>query len=257
MESGLRLPRSLSRHKRDWDDLGRVDPLWAILTDPQQRCGKWNLEEFFGTGAAEIARLMQHAAQLGLPRKKRTALDFGCGVGRLTRALSRHFDRCVGVDISDAMISQALELHRDWPTCRFVVNTAEDLRVFQDHSFDLVYSNIVLQHLPTVRLIESYIREFVRTLSPDGLLVFQLPRHIPWKTRLQARRRLYRVLRALGVRPESLLESLKLTPIRMNLVSEGKVRRFVEAAGGMVLTIERRDNINQVYYVTRQPDPGC
>ena len=57
----------LSKHKRDWDDLGRVDPLWAILTDSQQRYGKWNVEAFFATGAAEIAHLMEQAGRLGCP----------------------------------------------------------------------------------------------------------------------------------------------------------------------------------------------
>ena len=137
---------SLSKHKRDWDELGRVDPLWAILTSPEQRCGKWDLREFFACGASEIGHVMQQATRLGFPRYRHAALDFGCGVGRLTRALAEHFDRCVGVDIADSMISHAREWHRDWPTCHFVLNTAGDLRSFEDKSFDLVYSNIVLQH---------------------------------------------------------------------------------------------------------------
>jgi ubiquinone/menaquinone biosynthesis C-methylase UbiE len=248
---------SLNKHKRDWDDLGRVDPLWAVLTSPERRYGKWNLEEFFASGAAEIAHVMRHAGQLGLPRHKHAALDFGCGVGRLTRALAKHFDRCVGVDISDIMISRACEWHRDWPTCRFALNTAGDLRAFQDHSFDLVYSNIVLQHLPSLRLIESYITEFIRTLTPDGLLVFQLPRHIPWKNRIQPRRRVYRLLRALGAREDYLLTSLKLTPMRMNFVPEARVRRVIQAAGGEMLSVERgNDDIDQVYYVARRIAPG-
>ena len=252
MVNGPRSHGLLSKHKRDWDDLGRVDPLWAILTDSQQRYGKWNVEAFFATGAAEIAHVMEQASGLGLPRQRRLALDFGCGVGRLSRPLSQHFDQCVGVDISDAMISKARELHRDNPRCRFVVNTTENLGAFEDKSFDLVYSNIVLQHLPTVTLIEAYIREFIRILSPDGLLVFQLPRYIPWKNRIQPRRRIYRLLRALGVREDYLLKSLKLTPMRMNFVPEGRVQRMVQEAGGVVLSIDRRDNINQLYFVARQ-----
>jgi SAM-dependent methyltransferase len=252
MVNGPRSDSLLSKHKRDWDDLGRVDPLWAILTDSRQRFGKWNVEAFFATGAAEIAHVMEQASGLGMPRQRRAALDFGCGVGRLTRALSQNFDHCVGVDISDAMISKARELHRDNPRCRFVVNTSEDLRAFEDNSFDLVYSNIVLQHLPSVRLIEAYVREFIRILSPDGLLVFQLPRYIPWKNRIQPRRRIYRFLRALGIKEEYLLNSLKLTPMRMNFVPEGEVKRMVQDAGGRVLTIDRRDNINQLYFAARQ-----
>src|SRR4051794_32730827 len=163
---------SLSKHKRDWEDLGKVDPLWAILTDPNQRYGRWDPGDFFASGRVEISHVMKQADRLGRPPQRRTALDFGCGVGRLTRALADYFERCTGVDISESMISQAREWHRDRPKCSFVMNTAGDLRGFQDESFDLVYSNIVLQHLPSARLIESYVGEFIRILAKEGLLVF-------------------------------------------------------------------------------------
>jgi len=243
---------SLSKHKRDWDELGRVDPLWAILTNPGQRGGKWNPEEFFASGAAEVSHVMQQAARLGAPRQRRSALDFGCGVGRLTRALAGQFDYCVGVDIADSMLRQAREWHRGWPSCQFLLNTTGDLRQFEDRAFDLVYSTIVLQHLPRMRLIETYVTEFIRVLDNDGLLVFQLPHHIPWMNRIQPRRRIYRFLRALGASEVHLLNSLKLTPMRMNFIPESKVKNLVQAAGGKVVWIERASNIDQVYYVTRR-----
>lgn len=37
---------SLSRHARDWEDLGTVDPLWAILSFPEDRFGKWDARAF-------------------------------------------------------------------------------------------------------------------------------------------------------------------------------------------------------------------
>jgi ubiquinone/menaquinone biosynthesis C-methylase UbiE len=226
--------------------------LWAVLTDPERRFRKWNVQEFFASGAAEIARVIRKAEELELPGQRRAALDFGCGVGRLTRPLSEFFDRCIGVDISESMISQAREWHGGSPSCRFVLNTQGDLQVFKDKSFDLVYSNIVLQHLPSIRLIQSYIAEFIRVLAEDGLLVFQLPRHIPWKHRIQPRRRLYRLLRAMGASERYLLNSLKLSPMRMNFVPEARVKDFVEGAGGKVVWIERATNIAQIYYVARQ-----
>lgn len=36
-----------------------------------------------------------------------SALDFGCGVGRLMRALSGYFTHCPGVDISERMVREA------------------------------------------------------------------------------------------------------------------------------------------------------
>src|SRR5207248_4370527 len=58
--------------------------------------------------------------------------------------------------------------------CHFVVNPANDLTLFPDDSFDLIYSSLVLQHMrPEYSL--NYIKEFLRVLAPGGLLVFQIP----------------------------------------------------------------------------------
>ena len=248
---------SLSGHKRDWDDLGRVDPLWAILTSPERRFGKWTPSEFFASGSAEVSRLMRKAAELGLPQQRRSVLDFGCGVGRVSHALAEHFEHCVGVDISETMISLARQWQPKPSNCEFILNTAGDLQRFQDRSFDLVYSNIVLQHLPSTRLIASYLVEFIRILTDDGLLVFQLPHYLPWRNRIQPRRRAYHLLRSLGASEEYLLNSLKLTPMCMSFVPESKVRKLVQNAGGTVLSVERRTHVYHIYYVTRTVMDGA
>ena len=80
-------------------------------------------------------------------------LDFGCGVGRLTRVFAQHFERVIGVDISDGMVAKAKKLHALFPNCQFLVNQYEDLRIFPDNYFDMVYSGFVLQHIPSKRLI--------------------------------------------------------------------------------------------------------
>ena len=85
------------------------------------------------------------------PLAQGVALDFGCGVGRLTRALGTRFEQAVGVDISEAMVAQATPAERAVPACEFRVNTAFDLTQFETGSFDFVYSSIVLQHLPSRR----------------------------------------------------------------------------------------------------------
>ena len=77
--------------------LGEVDPLWAILTAPQIG-NKWGVEEFFKTGVHEIEEILRHIDSLGFPLKRRNALDFGCGVGRLTQAMAMHFSQCCGID---------------------------------------------------------------------------------------------------------------------------------------------------------------
>lgn len=214
-------------HKRDWDELGRLDPLWAVLSDPAKRYGRWDPTEFFRTGQDEISALMREAGPLGYPTRNRRSLDFGCGVGRLTAALADYFQESVGVDVSESMISRARESH---PQCRFVLNDQADLKVFPDGYFDFIYSAIVLQHLPTENVIAAYIRDFLRTLAPGGLLVFQVPSYIPPYNRIQGRRRVYALLHLLGCSPESLLR-LGLNPMRITAIPVQRVRALIGENG--------------------------
>jgi SAM-dependent methyltransferase len=46
--------------------------------------------------------------------------------------------------------------------------------LFHDDFFDFIYTNIVLQHMRP-EYSKAYLKEFLRVLSPGGLLVFQLP----------------------------------------------------------------------------------
>jgi hypothetical protein len=102
------------------------------------------------------------------------ALDFGCGVGRLTQAMCRHFEECHGIDIAESMVAKAREYNRHGARCHYHVNTKSDLSLFADHTFDFIYTNIVLQHNPPA-MSRRFIQEFLRILAPGGLLVFQLP----------------------------------------------------------------------------------
>jgi 2-polyprenyl-3-methyl-5-hydroxy-6-metoxy-1,4-benzoquinol methylase len=246
---------SLRSQKQHWEDLAAVDPLWAICSEPDARYGRWDLDKFFESGKREIDAVMDRVARLGYPRKQRAALDFGCGIGRLSRALAEPFERVVGLDIAQGMIAKATEANAAFPACRFVLNTTEDLRQFADDEFDLIYSNIVLQHVPSRQTILRYIAEFVRVLSVDGILVFQLPSHIRWRHRLQPRPRLYSLLRAAGVSERVLYDRLHLHPIRMCFVPEREVDDAVARAGGSV--IDRATMVTDgrmrstIYYVVK------
>jgi len=100
---------------------------------------------------------------------------------------------------------------------------------------------LVLQHLPHRRIALRYVEEFVRLLTPGGVAIFQVPSHVPPRRRLQLRRRLYRLLRALGVRPTWLHARTGLDPIRSIAVAEAEVVRTVQSAGGVVLMTEPND----------------
>ncbi len=177
-----------------WNEFGETDPLWAILAEPEKRGNKWQLEEFFATGQRLVDELMKNLRSLGMEVSRGRALDFGCGVGRLTQALAPYFDEVHGVDIAPSMIELARRYNRHGHRCQYHLNGSGDLRTFADNSMNLICSYIVLQHLEP-RYVKKYIKELLRVLAPAGLLVFQLPSEL--SDAHNARRRLIIGLRTL------------------------------------------------------------
>ncbi|MGA2015755.1 MAG: class I SAM-dependent methyltransferase [Opitutaceae bacterium] len=163
--------------RRHWDALAEADPYYAVLTESAKQGNRWAADEFFMTGVADVDSDMARVRALepGLPL--RHALDFGCGAGRLTQGLARHFARVTGADISGRMVDLAREHSRD-ARVGFVHNPRPDLRVFPDGTFDLVYSRITLQHVAP-RYTRRYLREFARVLAPGGVILAQVPATVP------------------------------------------------------------------------------
>jgi SAM-dependent methyltransferase len=165
---------SLKQLAQRWEALAQEDALWAVCADPSRRNGGWKAKEFFAAGELEIATVFEHLHSLDIPvSKKRPALDFGCGAGRLTRALATRFSECWGVDISPGMIEKARALNGDQPRCKFVLNEHPNLSMFEDAKFGFVYSSLVLQHIDP-KFVSGYLKELVRVLRPGGVMVFQL-----------------------------------------------------------------------------------
>lgn len=150
--------------------------MWAILSDPTQRGNKWDRDAFFATGEEHVAEALAHVESVGAPVRGGRALDFGCGVGRLTQALADRFERVDGVDIAPSMIDQANQYNAHGDTVRYHLNDGDDLSLFDDGSFDFVCSLIVLQHIEN-RYKARYLGEFVRILKLGGVALFTIPSH--------------------------------------------------------------------------------
>lgn len=160
--------------REQWEGFGERDALWSNLTEPGRDHGRWDLDEFLATGRDEVERQLATLDRLGVEVARGRALDFGCGAGRLTQALAESFERVDGVDIAESMIQVARQANRQGERCRFHVNAAPDLALFEAGTFDLVLSLIVLQHMEP-RYALAYVREFVRVLRPGGVALFQVP----------------------------------------------------------------------------------
>lgn len=160
--------------QQSWDTFGQTDPMWAVLAYADKMGNRWEPEEFFTTGREEIDRLLQWLKSLGTLPEYGRALDFGCGLGRLSQAIATHFAEVDGVDIAPSMLEQARQFNQHGERCRYHLNANADLRLFADQQFDFVVTLITLQHVEP-RYSTAYLEEFLRVLKPKGLLVFQLP----------------------------------------------------------------------------------
>ena len=78
-----------------------------------------------------------------------------------------------GVDISEEALKLGAERLYHLKNVYFHVTKGNELSMFQDATFDLVYSVACFQHIPKQATCD-YLKETSRVLKPLGLLVFQV-----------------------------------------------------------------------------------
>jgi SAM-dependent methyltransferase len=223
-------------HGKTWDVLGERNALNAILT---RSAGQpvWSLDDFFATGEADALRFMADLDRIAPGAGRARALDFGCGVGRITRALATYFEAVVGVDVAASMIQRARALNPECSRCTFVLNRAPHLRRFESGSFDVIYSRLVLQHVRPA-LARRYIPEFIRILAPRGVLMFQLP-EFPSVVGPGWKRRLPRSIVTAWRRTKYMLVRRRASAcVEMFGIDREDVERIVDTAGGRLLAVQ-------------------
>jgi len=159
-----------------WERFGAQDPYFGVLTEERYRSGRLDdaaRERFFKTGRQVVDKLADDiAAHTGASLEARRALDFGCGVGRLSLALAERCAYVYGVDISPSMLAEA-----DRNASRMGLDNVEWVQTARlvelSGSYDLVVSAIVFQHIP-VEEGERVFATLVRGLRPGGVGAMQI-----------------------------------------------------------------------------------
>lgn len=139
-----------------YEDYGRKDPFYAALSRRDAKGNRWDVNEFFASGKKEIAKALNDLAGVGIAVNRGRAMDFGCGVGRLTQALCEQFDEAVGVDISCSMIERAEQYNRFGNRCSYRVNTTDDLNLLDSESFDFGLQQPVAATQPARSIVTIY-----------------------------------------------------------------------------------------------------
>ena len=182
--TGSRISTQLRRMRRDWDRRARENARFYVATLRDE----WSDEEFYRSGEQtfqeQVLTDLTNICQGKDPRQMRV-LEIGCGAGRVTRALARHFGHVDAVDISPEMVRQARRALSEYSNVRILRNNGRDLAPLAGRwwnrwgiggkmQWDFAFSCIVFQHIPNREIIESYVREVNRLLRPGGLFKFQV-----------------------------------------------------------------------------------
>lgn len=154
-----------------WDQKAQDNPLWYVTTTLDYASP--DESAFWSSGVAEVGRVLDEA-RVPRDRSLPAAAEIGCGVGRLTRALSARFDTIHAYDVSPVMIEHAQRNLAGFPGVTVAASNGEGAIELPDASVDFVLSMQVFHHIPDPAITLRYIREAGRVLRAGGALGFQL-----------------------------------------------------------------------------------
>jgi ubiquinone/menaquinone biosynthesis C-methylase UbiE len=147
--------------------MARLNARYSIISTPEFEAGDASsLEAFWASGREELDRILAMLA-LG-DTSTRTAVEIGCGIGRMTHALAGRFGRVVALDVSPEMIRRARDLGAGLANVQFMVGSGSDLSGVPDGEADFVLAWFVLQHIPRTRDVLRYVSEAGRVLRPEA-----------------------------------------------------------------------------------------
>lgn len=158
--------------KRDWDDRARTDAKWFINPSGLRQSDS----EFDKSGAIAVEQLIIYDLDLLAPSGNSTqmrVLELGSGIGRMTRFLAELFAEVHATDVSGEMIRLARNRLSDLSNVEFHETSGYDFATLPSDHFDLVFSAFVFEHVPSVEIIRSNLRDAFRVLKPGAFLKFQ------------------------------------------------------------------------------------
>lgn len=155
---------------RNWEEFAETDAFGYIMTD----LAGAEPQVFWDSGRKTISEeVLPIIAEFGA--KLDTALEIGCGVGRLVFPLCEIFRNVIGADVSAGMIRRAQRFadERSAANARFIqISQPSDLlAALADVTgrVTFVYSLLVFQHIEDFQTIDSYLAAIGRVLSRDGV----------------------------------------------------------------------------------------
>lgn len=178
IEEKALLDEFFSHIKSTWMRLGELEPHWSVLSANKYTQDELaeNIDAFYLSGKHEALRIDDTLSRNGLQiPEDGTCIEYGCGVGRVTRWLADRYETLYGFDISASHLELARRYLDDSGHNKVhlqQVNSIEGLE--QIPKSDLFYTRIVLQHNPPP-IIELLLSTLLGSLKPGGVGIFQVP----------------------------------------------------------------------------------
>ena len=160
------------RSDAHWERYGKEDPYYGVWVSGRFHASNLSVEakeEFFASGQQYIDFVKDAIRQhIDIEFAPSVALDFGCGVGRLTIPLAQSFPKVIAVDVSPSMLQ---ELKRNLKLRGlenvYAINADDTLSGIKE-TYDLVISYNVFQHIGVHRG-EFILRRLLDRLETGGV----------------------------------------------------------------------------------------
>lgn len=165
---------SMGQSKNKWNKLASKNSRYFVMTDFGEDITE---EKYKKTGEQDYNELISAddfvKNRLGDFTEK-TALEIGCGTGRVTEFIAKHFKKVFAIDISEEMIAEGQRRLKDVANITFTSIDGTHYPTIKDSSIDFVFSYIVFQHMPSKKVITKNLEEIKRVLKDDGLAKIQV-----------------------------------------------------------------------------------
>jgi SAM-dependent methyltransferase len=165
-----------------WDKIGKADPYYGVLSHERFRRSSMVDDislEFFKSGEEHVQRVFETVrAHIDADFSPQSALDFGCGVGRIAIPLARRITKVVAADVSGAMLSEAGRNCAEQNIDNVQLIKSDDTLSTVPSNLEFIHSFIVFQHIPTIRGL-GILQHMLRLLADKGVgaLHFTFARH--------------------------------------------------------------------------------
>lgn len=220
-----------------WESFAKKDAEFYIYSVDVDYSTEEGQKYFFESGRTDVAKFLAEAGDL--IGKWGTALEIGCGTGRLALAMAEKFEEVVGVDIAPTMIHKLQENAEKFAATNVRGRLATD-RWETEIKADFVYSYLVFQHIEDFQVIADYFSRIHSALAEGGLVYAQ------FDTRAKAFS--YQIRKAI---PDPFLPRAQRRGIRRTRRTREELATLFSRSGFKVARELRPDSDDNAFVLTR------